>query len=246
MKQFRSFYLIFVFLCVKLNAYAYDIAVENEYGVTIYYSFCSKKELEVVDQNQGNYLYARPASIYSGNVVIPEEVTYEGKTYTVIGIGAYAFHESTVTSVILPNTIINIAVNAFQNCNTLTSLTIPNSVFIIGECAFGGCSALKTVNFGDNVERIYREAFYNCTSLSSAIFKKVKYIDDDAFRNCSGLETIILGDSLLHIGESAFYGCSGFSSLVIPNSVTELGSQVFMECSNLESLTIGNGTLVSG
>ncbi|MBQ6161565.1 MAG: hypothetical protein IJK21_02820, partial [Prevotella sp.] len=63
----------------SVTASAYDIAVENE-GVTIYYNYTADgTELEVT--------FKEPSDRgYSGIVVIPDKVTYEGKTYSVTSI----------------------------------------------------------------------------------------------------------------------------------------------------------------
>ena len=70
---------------------------------------------------------------YSGNIDIPETVTYSGTTYTVIGIGDEAFTNSvSMSSLKLPSTLTYIGKNAFQMCFDLTELTIPASVTNIG------------------------------------------------------------------------------------------------------------------
>ena len=54
---------------------------------------------------------------YSGDIVIPESITYNNSKYSVTSIGK----------------------SAFYICSSLTSVTIPNSVTSIGELAFYGC-----------------------------------------------------------------------------------------------------------
>ncbi len=75
--------LMALMMCfVTGEAYAYDIEVENEDGVTIYYNYINEgRELEVTYRN---YSY----NSYSGSVVIPEEVTFMNSTRKVTSIGS--------------------------------------------------------------------------------------------------------------------------------------------------------------
>jgi hypothetical protein len=83
---------------------------------------------------------------YSGDVVIPEQVIYNGKTYSVRSIGSNAFKEcGDLTSIAIPNSVESIGWDAFAYCSRLSSVTIPNSVYHIGESAFAYCVGLKTV-----------------------------------------------------------------------------------------------------
>jgi hypothetical protein len=50
-----------------------------------------------------------------------------------------------------------------------------------------------------------------------------------------------LGDSVLFIGDSAFRECTGLTSIVIPDSVTSIGLYAFRDCYQLASVTIGRG-----
>ncbi|MBQ7686747.1 MAG: leucine-rich repeat protein [Bacteroidaceae bacterium] len=98
--------LLAILVLLPLMASAYDIAVANADGVTIYYNWANNKtELSVC------------SGPYTGDVVIPESVTCDEKTYSVSSIGG----------------------EAFQGCSGLTSIEIPNSVTTIGNSAFNGC-----------------------------------------------------------------------------------------------------------
>ncbi len=79
---------------------------------------------------------------------VPQTVTHEATTYTVISIGNQAFNDCQVaTSIIIPHSITNIGDYAFQRCKALTDFEIPSSVRKIGKGAFSGCPKLKEVTF---------------------------------------------------------------------------------------------------
>ena len=103
---------------------------------------------------------------YSGNILIPETVTYYGVTYTVTAIDNVAFFGCTdLTSVTIPETVTSIGNTVFKNCTSLTSITIPNSVTSIGVYAFENCEGLTEVTLGSGLRSIGSYAFYGCTEL---------------------------------------------------------------------------------
>lgn len=111
-------------------------------------------------------------SRYTGTateVVIPAEVTHEGKTYKVTAIGDEPFQgNSTLTSITIPEGVTEIAYYAFDGCTSLTNVTIPEGVTYIGNKAFIGCTSLKSVSLPASLT-VCDRAFYGL-NLTKATF----------------------------------------------------------------------------
>ena len=183
-----------------------------------------------------------PDYAYSGDIVIPETVNYEGISYSVTSIGESAFAScSGLTSITIPNSVTSIGYYAFTGCSGLTSITIPNSVTSIGRYAFHKCYSLTSIIIGNSVTSIGGGAFDECSSLTSIIIgNSVTSIGGGAFRYCSSLTSIKIPNSVTKIGDVAFYGCSSLTTITIPNNVTSIEDGVFIGCSSLSSITIPN------
>ena len=251
-------------LLLALLLPATAIAHDFEAG-GIYYNIVNG---EAVVTFQGTNYYS---AAYSGDVVIPETVYYNGTTYSVTTIGEYAFRYCFgLTSASIPNSVTTIGEYAFQRCSGLTNVSIPNSVTTIGNWAFSYCSGLTSINIpnsvttlGDYVLAVCRGltsinlpnsitsignyAFNSCSGLTSInIPNSVNSIGIAAFSYCSGLTSINLPNSVTHIGNAAFGYCSGLTSINIPNSVTSIGDRAFTNCSGLTSVTIPNSVTSIG
>jgi hypothetical protein len=231
---------------MSLETFAHDIEVANSDGVTIYYVWMNNNtELAVSYAGSSSDSYSNE---YSGSVVIPESVTYNGNTYPVTSIGNSAFRNcSGLTSITIPNSVTSIGRLAFSGCTGLTGVNIPNSVTSIGRLAFSGCTGLTGVNIPNFVTSIDEYVFQNCSSLTSVFIpSSVTSIGDRAFSGCSSLMSLTIPSSVISIGEHAFSSCSCLMSVTIPKSVTSIGSNAFSYCTNLESVTIGAGVLNIG
>ena len=156
---------------MSIDTFAYDFEVGG-----IYYNLIDGKAAEVTSGDNR----------YSWDVVIPEQVTFEGVVYPVVSIGKNAFQYcSELLSVTIPNSVKSIETKAFFGCEYLTSVTIPNSVTSIGEYAFNGCTGLTSVTIPNSVTSIGWRVFYGCTGLTSVtIPNSVTSIGGSAFSVC--------------------------------------------------------------
>ena len=103
----------------------------------------------------------------TGDLTIPESVTYGGISYPVTSIDDWAFDGcSGLTSVTIGNSVTEIGNSAFSGCSGLTSVTIPNSVTSIGFRAFYDCSGLTSVTIPNSVTSIGNYAFNGCSGLT--------------------------------------------------------------------------------
>ena len=178
---------------------------------------------------------------YSGDIVIPSTVTYQGRTLTVIQIGYEAFDKcSALTSVEIPNSVTTIGDSAFSKCTSLTSVEIPNSVTTIEDAAFYGCTSLTSIEIPNSVTKIDRWTFFGCSSLVSIqIPNSVTEIGESAFSCCWHLTSVEIPNSVTTIGEDAFNSCDSLVSIEIPESVSEIHPVAFY-CGRLESITWGS------
>ena len=161
----------------------FDFSAVCSSGQTLYYSIRSAEPytVAVTYPKEVDYYYAGYTEP-KGNLVIPEEIEYNGVKYSVRTIDDYAF----------------------RFCSGLTSVTIPNSVTYIFSRAFDGCSGLTTVTIGNSVTYIGNSAFNDCSGLTTVtIPNSVTVIDRYAFWDCSGLTSVTIGNSVTSIGSNA-------------------------------------------
>lgn len=178
---------------------------------------------------------------YSGDVVIPASVDYNGTICSVTSIGKRAFYEcSSLTSVTIPNSVTSIGTEAFYCCSSLTSITIPNGVTSISNYTFWYCSSLTNVTIPNSVTSIRDYAFEGCSSLKNVtIPDSVTSIGEYAFALCS-FTSVTIPNGVTIIDEGTFSGCSSLTSVTIPNNVTNIGVYAFRECQDLTIVIIPN------
>ena len=133
--KLKNLILPIIISSVQLSADAYDFCSDG-----IYYNITGETTPTV------EVTYEKDAyDNYSGDIVIPETVNYNGKAYTVTRIGD----------------------RSFMGCSQLTSLVLPSTLTSIGNAAIFRCPLIKELNIPESVTSIEASAFSSCTSLTS-------------------------------------------------------------------------------
>ncbi len=180
--------LFALLLLCSTPLWAYDFSAENDDKVTIYYTITSAEDLTVEVAQQGTSY-----SGYSGDIVIPSTVEYDGNTYSVTGIGNSAFYSCAgITSIEIPSSVKSIGTNAFGSCISLTSVTFEDGSQLtkIGDSAFATCRSLTQITLP--AESIGTSCFAQCTALTSVTLgKNMKTINENVFAYCSSLKEVI-------------------------------------------------------
>ena len=177
-------------------------------------------------------------------IVIPAEITWEGKKYPVTELGNSCFKDcSNLKSITIPSSVTSIGDWCFSGCTKLTSITIPSSVTSLGDYCFRGCSSLTSITIPSSITSLGSSCFSGCYKLTSiTIPSSVTSIGNDCFSGCSSLTSITIPSSITSLGSYCFYYCSDLTSVTIPSSVTSIGYSCFQNCSGLTSIYVKAAT----
>lgn len=157
---------------------------------------------------------------YEGDVVLPSEVEWEGRTYKVVAIGD----------------------NFMRNCPGLTSVTIPSSVYTMSSW-LSGCPALRYIHVAEGNEKYYSVdgvLFTNSDYWGKILLTypeahgDVYAVPEDTdaiwggvFQNNTSLRSITFPESLTLIHSSAFMGCTSLTEVRLPSALKTLGQHAF-------------------
>ena len=150
-----------------------------------------------------------------GNLTIPQNVSHDGKTYTVTAVADNAFaRASKLTGLTLPETVEVIGERALAFTG-LTSFQMPNSVKTLGKSAMTSCSALAELTISKQLTEIPESAFWGTAIKTLVVPEGVKTIGVKAFNSCPSLLTVQLPASLETIQDSAFWSNEALREVTI-------------------------------
>lgn len=143
-------------------------------GTEQYFKVLSENTAEVVGVTEYFGGIEPPIDFGGTEVVIPSEISHNGQTYTIVGIGSYAFYErQELRSVEIPGTVQYVGARAFDFCLKLKTIKLPDGVNRIEKMAFRSCVELTTVEMGSGMASIHFDAFGDCRSLSTVVSRAV-------------------------------------------------------------------------
>ena len=270
----KKLLLLSILMLLPMLASADDgdtFSEETVEGVTLTYTVISESEKTcmVGDKYYPAIPTARAARIRrgpeeeicqaSGDITIPGEAN----GYRVVRIESFAFVQSAITSVFIPNSVETIGIAAFKVCADLKTVRLSEHLKVLEEEAFSGCTNLTSINIPEGVTSIGDDAFANCIRLNEiTIPSSVEHFGDAVFKITGFTSLPKLPESLTTIPNGMFYECYQLTSIEIPKnitsidayafgrcpiseieipaSVTYIGEATFAKCKNLTSITIPN------
>ena len=127
----------------------------------------------------------------------------------------------------------------FNNCSTITRVELPKTIKSVS--GFTNCTALKAITLPEGTEDI---GGFSGSGLESIVIpNSVTSIGASAFYNCTNLKSVTLpeNENFTAIRNKTFYNCTALTECIVPGSVTLMEEEVFKNCTSLTNLVLPEG-----
>lgn len=188
-----------------MGTYSRNVKViANSWGNTVYTS----GQFKYVKHATENYAKVVAYTGIDIDVTVPGAFVDNGTAYTVIDIESQdvngVFYPVDITSVTLPDTVINIGKNTFRNLTNMTYIDLPGSVQRIEDSAFSN-AGLRELILPDNVRVVEESAFQDNNITSNLqLGSLIKMLEYDAFANVGTVDEVVIPATIDDIDEGAF------------------------------------------
>lgn len=175
----------------------------------------------------------------SGDIIIPESITHEGRSYTVVRTTNGAFQNTDITSISLPNNIKSLGNNCFKQCHNLISVKLPDNITSLGDNTFSICSKLSSIKLPDTLTSLGEYCFSGCDNLATLTLpNSITKLGIGCFHSCENLETVTLPQNITNLPAFCFSDCKKLSGITLHEGITSLGQSCFEGCSSLTSIKL--------
>lgn len=181
----------------------------------------------------GSTYKVRPASktLVKGDVTIPREI--DGTAVTTVHAGTTGEYSNEVTSVTIPNTIINIGNRTFFGWSNLTTVIFEedSNLQVIQSSAFNNCFKLSTINIPASVEKIGLLSFEDP-------------IEYPAFEGCLNLQSITVdeGSNYFKSEDGVLFNVDGSTLYKYPINKVDLEYEIPASVKTIKESAFNNNT----
>lgn len=173
------------------------------------------------------------SSILAGGVAYYNGLTTKNNTFP----QEMFYNNTTLKSIVLPQSITSIPYHTFMGCTALERVVIPETVSTFGNDIFSGCINLTDVNMPATMTSIGTAIFYNCKKLTSVVFPTgIDAIPGAMFYNCNVLENINIPEGVTSIGQWSFSYCYAMEEVILPSTLSSITEYTFYNCSGIRTI----------
>ena len=116
----------------------------------------------------------------------------------------------------------------------------------ISKCTATIITEIPAVRNGVPVVEIGENAFAGFTGMNDLVIPdSVKVIGDNAFYGCTA-KTLTLPKNLTSLGNGAFAGCNVIESVTLPDTLTEIPDNAFRKCDHIKEVKFGSSVTSVG
>ncbi len=126
----------------------------------------------------------------------------------VVAIGEYAFEDTELCGIMLPDTVKEIRGDAFSSADNLDYVRISQSLEYIGSWAFSFNYGLRQIELPETLRELDDWAFYSSALESVVIPAGTESVGTGAFKNCGNLTSVLMPQSCAY-EEDSFEGIPG-------------------------------------
>lgn len=240
---------------IKSNAFArtkiFNLELPQNIQLVHRYVFCGCQSITVA--NLENYPMKCVADGLYCNCTSLERVILPKMCYW---IGPYAFYNTKIHEIQIPNECHTLGAWCFGKCSMLTKIDIsetkieelPNGIFY-------NCTALKTFKNTPNIKVIGAYALFNTQFTDIGLLRKLEKLDSNSFTNTKIEKVDMINASIKEIPPKLFYrnkyiqevnlsnytriigdyvfAETNFKTMIMPFNISKMGEGVFQKCKNL-------------